>query len=160
MFGSCSCSSHSIFFSCYLSIQRFCYGLSVFIFWSRIHWFVLYPVVDLSLCFGHQRVGKIFFRYFRIPGFICITWPSWVSSFATILWFISFTRLARFVCGCLFFYLFILLVSCRFIFLITFSCCHRLFICPSIFIFHLGFVFLFGFFRGMPFLSLSSFAPA
>ena len=47
----------SILFSIYVSIQHICYGLSVSTFDFKILLFLLYPVIDLSLCSTSRFIG-------------------------------------------------------------------------------------------------------
>ena len=59
------------FFSCYLSIQPFCYVLFALSFYSKIISFPLNLVVDLPYCIFH----RFFFRYFGMSCFVYIAWP-------------------------------------------------------------------------------------
>ena len=77
-----------------------------------------------------------------------------LPSFANTFSFISSSCIVSLICCCLFFQAFHSIVS-----LCIFPTCSRcFFICPSCYISHPAFVILFGFLRGIPILSLTSFA--
>ena len=64
IFVSKPSSSHCNFFQCYLSIQPFCFVLSVPKFLSKISLLPLHKVVCVSSGFFHSLVGRIFFSLF------------------------------------------------------------------------------------------------
>ena len=111
--------------------------------------------VDESTCILHLLVVKIFFRYFGMSCFFCFFFSNCLTrsqnllnlpSFANVFWLIFF-QVVFSVC-------FVLVFSSqhiltRFFFLRILA--RRIFvICLSNLIFHLGFMFLFGFLRGTP----------
>ena len=77
-----------ILFSYHLSIQPFCYVLSVSIFYSKIVLLPLHPVVGFYSCILHLLVGIVFYCYFGMSCFVCIIWSYlgifWVSLLSSI----------------------------------------------------------------------------
>ena len=88
-----------------LSIKNFCYELYLSRICSYVILFLLPPVADLFLCTLIQPFRRIFFRYFRMPRFICIVlcWPVSIksSSFTRIFCFIFLCGVVKLICGCL-----------------------------------------------------------
>ena len=94
----------SLYFFPYVTIQCFCYVISVPISCSKIVLLPLHPVVDLPACILCRHVSRNFFRYF---GRSCFNWNAWlclgiflVSCFVYFLWFNSFNCTVRFLFRC------------------------------------------------------------
>ena len=122
----------------------------------------LRPFVAMSSCILILLV-RIFFRFFGMWCFVCITrfrlriFHVFLSS--PISFDFSSHCIVRLVCN------FILVFSSQhinghFSFLRTFARCRNFHIYPSSLISHPGFVFLFGFLRGTPIISQANFPPA
>ena len=137
----------TILFSCYLSIQSFCYVLSVPISCFKKVVFPLHLVVNLSLCSLQWHTDRIFFYYFERSHSACIVWfcPGifWVFLHQYLL--VYFFQLYCQSCLLLSFFVW----SFHFMYFSSFSlliCFCSFFICPSSLI--------------IPILLLENFAPA
>ena len=105
-----SFSNPSYSLSCYCFIRSFCYVLSIPIFDSKIVFFLLLLVVELSFCFLRQLIENhflsIFWNVFICLYFLSLSWIFWASlislkyfdsflwvlpsDLSTIVFFISF----------------------------------------------------------------------
>ena len=107
---------------------------------------------DLFLCNLHQPVGRIFFLdfyvLFYLYWFTLSLYLLSFSFFANIFLFIP-SYVFRLVCSCLFVVFSFRWVPVYFTFLRCFACSRTFSICPYQPLSHLGFVFLFGFPRGI-----------
>ena len=56
-------NKNNIFFSCCQSIQLLCYVLPALIFYYKIVFLPLHPVVSISSWILHLLVGRLFFRF-------------------------------------------------------------------------------------------------
>ena len=152
-----------ILFPSYLSNLLFIYIHSVPIFYTKSILQPLNPVFGFSSRIFHQLVGIIFSLLWNMLFYLyCLTLSRYLlslSSFANIFWFIFSSSSLRLICCFVLFLLSQHILEC-FSFLSIFANCHSFFIRPFSQISHLCFVFLFGFLRGTPILSLTRFAPA
>ena len=152
-----------IFFSCYFSIQPFCYVLYIPIFYIKI---ALLFCIRLFVCpraFSTNLLVEFLFVFWN--GLFCLycltlyPYHLCLSSFANIFWFISSSCIVRSVCNFVLVFSFQHILVC-FSFFSTFAYCWNFFTCPYSLISHPGFVFLFRVLQGTPILSQTYFAPA
>ena len=121
------CPLHIFLFLFFMfwSIHYFCYGLPIFIFYSKIVLFILHPcaiitnmLVEYSLIILERPVSFVLLDTVPVP---------FESSFFKIFWFIYFNWVVRLVCSCLLgFSSFHWVLVCH-TFLSTFTCCQRVF---------------------------------